>query len=113
MQNMIKKTQQTLIDNLKMLMKLRGWNPRELSEASGVSPRMVAYILTGDRIPSIEIADELARAFGLDGWLLIHPSLPRDIKQSARLRAIIEKWSDMSDADRDLVEQIIIRTTLK
>lgn len=109
-QNMLmKETQRNLINNLVTLMDARGWTAKELSEASGVSKRMVAYIVSGERAPSISIADDLAKAFGLEGWHLIMPNLTRDILTSSAFSELLKNYTQATDEGRDLINKIADR----
>lgn len=90
-------------------MKLRDWKPAQVAKASGVSPRMVQYILDGDRTPSIEIADQLARAFGITGWQLIKPSLPEDLVSSNALSEVLDDFIAANPEGRELIRTIARR----
>lgn len=102
----MKKTQRTLITNLNLLLKLKDWSPRRLAQESGVSHRMIAYILAGDRVPTVEVAEQLAAAFNLTGWLLIHPSLTPDLERVEALTEIVDAYMGANRADRDLIWSI-------
>jgi transcriptional regulator with XRE-family HTH domain len=86
-------TQETLVSNLKRLMDMCEWDAKELEKRSGVTSRMIRYILGMDRCPSIEVAEKLANAFGLTGWQLIMPQLMGDIKQMRHIEALIDNWN--------------------
>lgn len=63
-----------VVSNVRRQMELHdNMDNRKLAEASGVSPRHVAYVLSGERAPSLEILDRLASAFKIPGWRLTIP----------------------------------------
>lgn len=105
----MKKTQATLVANLKMLLALKGWSPRQLAKESGVAHRTIAYILAGDSVPSIETADALGRAFGLNGWLMIHPSLTADLERFNDLESLLEMLMKADKQDLKLLKGIAER----
>ena len=75
---MKKTTRDYLADNINMLLNYHQWSRAELARKSGVSPRMVAYIATGEKAATIEVAEKLGEAFGITGWLMISPYLSID-----------------------------------
>lgn len=99
----------TLVINLKMLMQKTGINSAELHLKSGVSKRMIDYILNGDRKPSVEIAGQLADGFGLTGWQLIMPSLPYDLAKNGTLEKLINDFSHCAHASQDYITHVAER----
>lgn len=97
-------TQETLVNNLKRLMELCEWEIKDLEKKSGVTARMIRYILSGERCPSIEIADKLAAAFNLTGWQLIMPQLMGDIKQMRHIEALIDNWNKADPDGKTFIE---------
>jgi transcriptional regulator with XRE-family HTH domain len=61
--------------NLKGLMLQHSINTAALSLSSGVSKRMIDYILNNQRNPSIEIIGAIAHVFDLKAWEMLHPTL--------------------------------------
>lgn len=95
-----------LITNLKMLIEVTKISYGDLAKKSQVSERHIKYILRGERTPSIEIADQLASAFGLTGWQLIMPSLPYDLARNGRLEKLIEHVTHSSNESRDYILRV-------
>jgi len=89
-----------------MDMKRRPKTKAELSKKSGVSPRMIAYILSKERAPSIEVTDALASAFGLTGWQIIMPNLSVEAIRNGKLEKLINDYSRSSDSGKELIETI-------
>jgi len=102
----------TLVINLKMLLKKRDMKPSELSRLSGVTERMIHYILNGQRKASVEIAGKLAEAFGLTGWQIIMPSLPYDLAKSGKLDKLIDNYSHCNQTTQSYVSQVMEREIL-
>jgi transcriptional regulator with XRE-family HTH domain len=98
-------TRQTLAENLAALMAQAGWNQVELSKRSGVSQRQISNILRQETGCSIEHADALARAFGLQGWHLIMPTLRRDLSGGA-LEKLIDRYAAASAEGRAAIDRI-------
>lgn len=103
------KTEKTLSQNLKHLMELSGWNVEEVAKRSGVSKRMVSYVISMERKASITIAEDLAKAFNLEGWHLIMPNLPRDLEQSKALRRLIDDYIGSDNEGRDMISKVAER----
>lgn len=99
----------TLVSNLQMLLKETGMTVGELAHRSGVSKRMIDYILAGERKPSVEIAGMLANAFGLTGWQLILPNLSYMIARSGALDNLIDDFERASQETREYVAHVLKR----
>lgn len=100
---------ETLVTNLKMLMLKTSMSSADLSLKSGVSKRMIDYILGGERKPSVEIAGQLAEGFGLTGWQLIMPSLPYDIAKDGTLDKLIKDFSHCEHSSQDYIRHVAER----
>lgn len=83
----------------------------DLARRSGVSDRMIKYILAKERIPSIEIADSLAQPFGLSGWQLLKPNLNIRLAQEGKLDRLLDNYSGLSDTARDYIDEVAERET--
>ena len=99
-------TSDTFIKNLAFLMNKTDMKPAGLARKSGVSPRMVAYVLSRERVPSIDIAGALAAAFGLTGWQLLAPFLIKDLEESGNLEKLITNYCDASKEGRDYISHV-------
>lgn len=51
---------------LKDVMEKTGHTPRTLSVAAGITDRSIQYYLRGERSPSLEMADKILRAAGVE-----------------------------------------------
>lgn len=100
---------ETLVINLKMLMTKTNTSSADLSKRSGVSKRMIDYILNGDRKPSVELAGDLAEAFGLTGWQLIMPSLPYDLAKDGTLDKLIKDYTHCAQTSQDYISHVAER----
>ena len=63
--------------NLKALMKIKGGpnSQSALGKKSGVAQATIGRILNEESAASIETVDDLARAYGLEGWQLLVPGM--------------------------------------
>lgn len=62
-----------LATNLRILRALNQWTQATLSEKSGVDLKYLVHLEAGGRKPSLDTADKLAKAFGLETYELIRP----------------------------------------
>ena len=92
-----------------MLMSETNINTAALSKMSGVSKRMIDYILTEERRASIEIAEQLAGAFGLNAWHLIIPGLKYDVAKPGILDKLIENYASCPPVSREYINQVAER----
>lgn len=99
-------TQATLIENLEMLMERSGMKPAQLAAKSGVSIRMVYFVLNGEKAPSINVAEKLAGAFKLKAWHLVLPSLPSDIKKGGEIEKLIKSYLDANSEGSEHILQV-------
>lgn len=99
------KTSDTLITNLKTLMKVTKMTKDQVALKSGVSSRMISYVLAGEKTPSIEIAEALGKAFGLSGWHMIMPSLPYDLAKSGKLDELVRNYAASDEEGRDFLNK--------
>ncbi|MGB2832969.1 MAG: helix-turn-helix transcriptional regulator [Methylotenera sp.] len=102
-------TSETLIINLNMLMNKTGTKAAWIAEKSGVSKRMIEYILDGERKSSIEIAEKIANAYGISGWQLIMPSLPYDLAKTGQLDKLINNYFHCNQITRAYVNDVMER----
>ena len=98
-------TRETLARNLRLLMSEAGWNQVELSKRSGVSQRQISNILSSNTGCSVEHADALARAFGLQGWHLIMPALRKEL-QAGAVVLLIDRYAQASTEGRSAIDRV-------
>lgn len=103
------KTTQTLIDNVRSLMRAFPMTKPELAKRSGISERMIAYILAGERTPTVEVANDLAKAFGLNGWQLLVPGLSMELAKVGKLEVLVKNYMNSSESGRDYIDSVAER----
>ena len=81
----------------------------ELAQKSGVSDRMISYLLAQERTASIDVIDSLARVFKLTGWQLIMPGLMSDLAKSGKLERLIRNYVKSSSDGRTYIERVAER----
>ena len=102
-------TSETFVANLKMLMAETGLKSKDVAARSGVSLRMVQYILSGERKPTVDVAEDIGSAFGLTGWQMIVPSLRTDLARSGKLSRLVSNYMKSSQSGQDYISQVAER----
>lgn len=95
-----------LIANLIMLLDVTGMKKTELAKKSGIGKRTVYCILNRERGASIQMAADLAGAFGLNGWDIIKPELNYDLAKSGKLDELIEQYSKSTEGGRKTIDSV-------
>lgn len=103
------KTSTTFSSNMRRLKNEMRLSSEEISKRSGVSERMVDYLLAGDRVPSVNVADAIGTAFGVTGWQMLYPDLTTDLAKRGHLKKLLENYSACSDSGKDFIEQVACR----
>lgn len=98
-----------LAHNLRLMMKKHGYSKAELERRSGVSDRHIAYILTMERVASIDVVESIAKAFGLQAWQLIHEKLTDDSAVNHKVEQVISDYMNASDDGRKLIFMVAER----
>ena len=93
-----------LVENIRSLMKETKTTKPMLAKKSGVSERMIAYILAKQRTPTVDIAESLASAFGLRGWQLMVPGIKPEIAKSTD--SLISRYSEMTPEGREYLDRV-------
>lgn len=106
-------TTEVISKNLRALMDLQKMSVSELAKASGVSPRMIQYVLDRERTPSVEIADDLGVALGVTGWLLMLHDLDYALAKSGRISDLIKNYMDDPDDTRAYLDSVAKRDARK
>lgn len=77
-----------------------------LAKKSGVSKRMIQYLLKCEKTATIDLIDALAQPFGLTGWQLIMPNLSEDLLKDGTLERLVENFSRSSTEGRDYISRV-------
>jgi len=103
-------TTDTLIDNLLYLKRLRGDSVYAIGKRAKMSPRTVSNILAREQEKvSIEQTDALAKAYGLEGWHLMLPNLPRDLVESPHIAKLFKNYIMATTDGRALINLVAER----
>lgn len=97
------RTEETLAVNLRFLMSLHGWSEPELARRSGVAQKTINNILHKVYRAKIETADQLAKAFGLEGWHLILPNLIQDIQSGSTITRLIAAYLESPEDGQKII----------
>ena len=106
-------TTEIISKNLRALMDMQKVSVAELAKMSGVSPRMIQYVLDRERTPSVEIADDLGTALGVTGWLLMLHDLDYALAKSGRISDLIKNYMDDPDETRVYLDSVAKRDAKK
>jgi transcriptional regulator with XRE-family HTH domain len=79
-------------------------NQSELARQSGVSQRHISDIINGRSECTGPIANMLAAPFGLKGWHLQLPNLPKDLVASPAIAKLVEAYISADEAGRDFLD---------
>lgn len=99
------KTRDTLANNLRALMRATKTTKDDLAKRSGISERMIAYILAKERVATIDVTEALGKPFGLTGWQMMIPNLPVELARSGRLTTLVENYI-ASDTGREYIDHV-------
>ncbi len=102
-------SQDIFVNNLKMLMDIFRLKPADVAKSSGVSPRMIAYILDKERSPNIRIVEDIARAFKLQSWHMMMPSLDYEIARTGKLDQLVDIYTTAEPSTQQYIGSIIER----
>lgn len=92
--------------NLKGLLDRTGMKVTQLERDTGVSSRMIRFILDGERKPTVDMAEAIAHGFGLTGWQMLLPNLLDDLVNSHQLELLIQLFVDTPADGRDYVLRV-------
>lgn len=81
-----------------------GWNQSELGRRSGVSQRHISDILKSHTQCTIPVANDLAAPFGLTGWHLLLPELPKDLVASPAIAKLVAAYIKADEAGREFLD---------
>lgn len=95
--------------NLRMLKRAFELSSKTIAERSGVSERMVDYLLSGERTPTVDVAEQIAQVFGLSGWQMLYPNLTQDLARRGKLEKLLEAYGAASDEGKDHIEMVALR----
>lgn len=93
-----------LAENLKRLLAEEGWSNRTLAAKSGVSDRFIGMLLKGESQATVDVAEALAKAFGLTGWQLIMANLDISAARKGNLARVIEKYQASEGTEREMFD---------
>lgn len=100
---------ETLIKNLRFLMKKEKLSEEVLGKRCGVAQKTINNILNGESSPTIDTLDKIAGAFGLNSWHLILQDLPDDLIKSASIANLYKAYIAATDEGRQLIDHVAER----
>lgn len=103
------KTRETLANNLNYLIKINGDSGESVAKRCGISAKTVNNARKTEHSVTLDVIDKIASAFGLNGWHLIMPNLPDDLKSSKQIEQLYSNYTAASADGRDMIEKIAER----
>ena len=88
-------------------MDINKWTRKQLAYKAGISSRMITYIINQERSATIEVAESIGKAFGINGWMMISPHLTIDSYK--KLDRLNSNYSATTDAGRDHIDMVADR----
>lgn len=95
-----------IVENLRLLMRATSIKKKQLAQKSGVSERMIGYILAKEKTPTVDVTDAIAKAFGLEGWQLMIPGVKADLAKSGKLSKLMHNYAIASDNGREYIDRV-------
>lgn len=95
-----------IVENLRALMRATSIKKKQLAQKSGVSERMIGYILAKEKTPTVDITDAIAKPFGLEGWQLLIPGVRADLAKAGKLSKLMQNYSIASDNGREYIDRV-------
>ena len=102
-------TKQVVIENIRRLMSHNEDTTYSLAERSGVPQSTVVNMLSGKHKISIETTEQIAQAYGLEGWHLLMRNLSDDLLHSSRLAKLCERYLAASSEGRAYIDSVAER----
>jgi transcriptional regulator with XRE-family HTH domain len=102
-------TREIVIANTRMLMEIAGDSEHSLGKKIGKRQSSISNMLSGRHRISLDMADLVAGAYGLEGWHLLLKNLPRDLRESKTVSKLFENYIKSSAEGRDLINRIADR----
>ena len=83
----------------------RGWSDYKIAKEAGLSPNTVSNIYRRNNTPSLNTLEALCKAFGIT----MSQFFAEDemVELSPELRNLFEKWTALSDEQKNAIWQVI------
>lgn len=101
----LSKTEIQFQANLKKLITAIKIEHTALAKQSGVSLRMIQSILSGERGPSLVMAEKLAKTFKVESWHMLYSGLTLETMKSKRFNQLIKDYLSLTEEDRKEIAQ--------
>lgn len=105
------KTVICFVTNLKYLLEVTVMQKSELAMKSGISARYIDYLLKFEKYPTIEMAENIGKSFGLSGWHMILPNLNYELGKNGKLEELLKEFTNSSKVTQDYVSEVLHRKT--
>ncbi|CAK0742719.1 putative HTH cro/C1-type domain-containing protein [Gammaproteobacteria bacterium] len=93
-----------LAHNIQLLLDSQQVTIPELAKKSGISARMIHFILKKERTASIDIVEAIGNAFGFDGAHLLMADFKPEIVKGGRFDRLYHTYAEADETGRHLLE---------
>lgn len=105
----IPKPRESLIKNLRFLMRREGLSEERLATRAGVAQKTINKILNNQSAPTLDTVDKIAEAFGINLWHLVMPALPEELISSPSIEALYNAFKSASPRGREHISLVAER----
>lgn len=102
-------TRKALAANVAYLMAKHGDTQAGLAKRAKVTQSNVSYILSTERNVRLDTVEAIANAYGLNGWHLINPDLPKELIDSPSLSRLVDTYIKTTPEGRAMMDAIAER----
>jgi transcriptional regulator with XRE-family HTH domain len=106
------KTVICFVRNLKYLLEITDMHKNDIAKKAGVSARYIDYLLKYEKYPTIEIAENIGQAFGLNGWHMILPDLDYELGKNGKLDEVLKEFTKSSKVTQDFVTEVLHKNAM-
>jgi len=102
-------TRDVVIANIRELMIVHDDTTYALAKRSGLAQSSIMNILSGRHKISVENADAIAAAYGLEGWHLLLRDLPNDLRGSPAISRLVNAYIHSKPEGRQYIDSVAER----
>lgn len=100
-----RKTVENIARNLAFLLERTGLEATVVAQRAGIGVRTLTYMKSGRGNPTAENVDAVAKVFGVTGWHLLSPTLPRDYENLEWFERVGDVFDSSSPEMRDMLRK--------
>jgi transcriptional regulator with XRE-family HTH domain len=97
----------TVATNVRRLMAHRGWSQPTLSQRAGVGQTTLSSLLRygdgSDKVATLSTVAAVAKAFGVEPWMLQVHDMPIEVMLDKRVERVIDSYIEAGQEGRDSI----------